>query len=1221
MAMNFKTFWEGIKVKAKTALTGDSKGDLEVLNSDGKLYYHNGTTSSPVVTESHTATLTNKTLVSPVINTGVSGTAIDTDATLATASNTKVPSALAVKTYVDSSSGSVQADVDDLITLSGVPANSEDLGVFTGNIIPDGSTVKEALQELESFAETDSGLLSAHIADPTDAHDASAISVAAIPNLTATDGQAAFAEHQDDIDDLVALSGVAANAVNLGTFTGTTIPDSSTNKQALQALETGLETHVADTSAHGTTGDVVGTSDSQTLTNKTLDGDLNTIQDLGLTSLKTVLADASKFLVRDASGIVVSNTKDVPTGTVVGTTDSQVLTNKTIDADLSTITNIENADIKALAAIDATKIADGSVSSTEFQYINTLSSNAQTQIDTKAAGAASSTDNHLVRFDGTTGKVLQDGSTAVLSDAGALTGLTQLVTDNVTIDGDSITDGTSVINLASNDVNITGENIHSAGAISYDRLNDGTTTGAAAIVDAGFNKTVVLTNISLTSVGGIDNPIDGQEVTLSNGTGASITILNNNGPAGGDGIVTGTGSDLTLASESSISLVYNSTLSRWYVIGGTGSGSAVGSLDTFINLYGSEDIGEWATGDNATFLGGGTLAGTFVKETSTPLNGTDSYKYTQAAGSANDYVASPTQSVPLRFRGNQVSVVFPYTYNGNNSDITLVVYDDTNNTVISSNTLNALPATPTTGSIYKANFTIPSTCTQLIVGFQTLVENSGKILNFDDIQVSADTTKYSNPSTVTEWESYTPTFTGFGTASSIQFQWRRVGGGVEVRGKFTSGTSTAVEARITLPNSYTSAGTTLIPSIQICGNGTRSTTDAGSFHPLIEPAVTYMTIGRSNAANNGLAKVTGSSLLASGDSFTLISFVPIAGLSASNPQIISASESFSTDTASLVYASSSQYTPSTLPDAPVGTFITHTYAALGNTATQTTTAPTQTTSDMNINGVLLTGRAVSATSNSTTPCRFDIQIGKGFKGKELFGFASTSKNDPISYDYRPGSTTLAIQSGTDWGYDPDTGVFTINAGTDATTLSTTRNVGVRPDTAAAQTSGYFVINASKSPALVGIPQVQPRFATLSDQKASGTAGGTFTSGAYQTRTLQTLVDDTGIVTSLASNQFVLSAGTYYIDAWALGHRVGTHKAKIRNITDSTDALIGGVTTIGTATDLSNISPVKGTITITAAKTFELQHRCSSTFATEGFGRAATFGDVEIYSTVKITKVK
>lgn len=54
-----------------------------------------------VVLEDNTATITNKTFTSPVINTGVSGSAIDNDATLAANSTTLLPTQQAVKSYVD----------------------------------------------------------------------------------------------------------------------------------------------------------------------------------------------------------------------------------------------------------------------------------------------------------------------------------------------------------------------------------------------------------------------------------------------------------------------------------------------------------------------------------------------------------------------------------------------------------------------------------------------------------------------------------------------------------------------------------------------------------------------------------------------------------------------------------------------------------------------------------------------------------------------------------------------------------------------------------------------------------------------------------------------------------------------------------------------------------------------------------------------------------------
>lgn len=72
---------------------------------------------------------------------------------------------------------------------------------------------------------------------------------------------------------------------------------------------------------------------------------------------------------------------------LVSANSTATFTNKTFDADGTgnSITNIENADIKSGAAIDAAKIHNGSVSNTEFGYLDGVTSAIQGQLDAKAS--------------------------------------------------------------------------------------------------------------------------------------------------------------------------------------------------------------------------------------------------------------------------------------------------------------------------------------------------------------------------------------------------------------------------------------------------------------------------------------------------------------------------------------------------------------------------------------------------------------------------------------------------------------------------------------------------------------------------------------------------------------------------------------------------------------------------------------------------------------------
>lgn len=147
------------------------------------------------------------------------------------------------------------------------------------------------------------------------------------------------------------------------------------------------------------------------------------------------------------------------------------------------------------------------------------------------------------------------------------------------------------------------------------------------------------------------------------------------------------------------------------------------------------------------------------------------------------------------------------------------------------------------------------------------------------------------------------------------------------------------------------------------------------------------------------------------------------------------------------------------------------------------------------------------------------------------------------------------------------------------------------------------------------------YAIICDEKAQNTDGGTFTSGAWRTRDLNTEIADPDSIVSISSNQFTLSsAGSYFIEAYASSFAVNENVARLYNVTDSAVAQVGSHSYARISSgDLGDSkSHLHARVTITGSTTFEIQHRCADTRTTDGFGVASNLA-VEIYTVVKIFK--
>ena len=125
------------------------------------------------------------------------------------------------------------------------------------------------------------------------------------------------------------------------------------------------------------TGVILGTTDSQTLTNKSINADGNTISNIGDEEMKSGV---------NANKIGNGSVTNTEFGHLDGVTeDIQVQIGSLITA----ISSIGDDEIEASAGIDATKIGNGDVTDTELSYINSVTSNVQSQIGSLITAIAS----------------------------------------------------------------------------------------------------------------------------------------------------------------------------------------------------------------------------------------------------------------------------------------------------------------------------------------------------------------------------------------------------------------------------------------------------------------------------------------------------------------------------------------------------------------------------------------------------------------------------------------------------------------------------------------------------------------------------------------------------------------------------------------------------------------------------------------------------------------
>lgn len=314
---------------------------------------------------------------------------------------------------------------------------------------------------------------------------------------------------------------------------------------------------------------------------------------------------------------------------------------------------------------------------------------------------------------------------------------------------------------------------------------------------------------------------DGKELILINANSVPMTLKNETGSTAANRILTGTGADVSIESGASMLFKYDGGSSRWRLVGGAGGSGEIQIVNYLIssgkewNFESGQATGYVTYADAAGVAPvdgtGGSPNVTFAASSSAPQRGVYSGLFTKDAANRQG------QGVSVDFTLDTQDVGKPFTFSfdtiasaaftglSGTESMRVYCYDVTNGALLPGY-VDVSPGTSTT----KGFFLATSSTSYRFILHVSGTGTSAWTVKVDDVTVGQQ--PMSLASTTTDWQTYTPTFNGLGTVTSIVARWRRVGDSIQICGTFTTGTvSGSGIAYMSLPNSY-QINTTIVSS-------------------------------------------------------------------------------------------------------------------------------------------------------------------------------------------------------------------------------------------------------------------------------------------------------------------------------------------------------------------------------------------------------------------------